>query len=249
MPLHQKLIKPMLVNSLLLSSSILYSNVNASLLSNSTLKFDAGVYVCLISGTFPNCMHGLTHVVSGSYMGFDTNGSQTVDLPERAALEEVQGINLGVIQSIGKIDKQYEHITGFGQHFSNSAINILSDDGSGNVTLDLSGWNMQWMYKSDSSAAFWGIENYSLGGGHPSYPDETGIATVTCDLDCSIGDRFILDYSVHTLPIEGDGNGLNNTQYELHLEGTISAVPLPAAVWLFGSGLVGLIGVARRKKS
>jgi hypothetical protein len=28
---------------------------------------------------------------------------------------------------------------------------------------------------------------------------------------------------------------------------TVSAVPVPAAVWLFGSGLVGLIGVARRK--
>ena len=30
---------------------------------------------------------------------------------------------------------------------------------------------------------------------------------------------------------------------------SIEAVPVPAAVWLFGSGLVGLIGVARRKKS
>ena len=28
-----------------------------------------------------------------------------------------------------------------------------------------------------------------------------------------------------------------------------SAVPIPAAVWLFGSGLVGLIGVARRKNA
>ena len=28
---------------------------------------------------------------------------------------------------------------------------------------------------------------------------------------------------------------------------TVSAVPLPASVWLFGSGLIGLIGVARRK--
>ena len=26
-------------------------------------------------------------------------------------------------------------------------------------------------------------------------------------------------------------------------------VPVPAAVWLFGSGLIGLVGVARRKKS
>ena len=30
--------------------------------------------------------------------------------------------------------------------------------------------------------------------------------------------------------------------------GDVSAVPVPAAVWLFGSGLVGLIGVARRKR-
>jgi len=31
--------------------------------------------------------------------------------------------------------------------------------------------------------------------------------------------------------------------------GDVSAVPVPAAVWLFGSGLLGLIGVARRKKA
>jgi hypothetical protein len=30
--------------------------------------------------------------------------------------------------------------------------------------------------------------------------------------------------------------------------GTWSVVPIPAAVWLFGSALIGLIGVARRKK-
>ena len=29
----------------------------------------------------------------------------------------------------------------------------------------------------------------------------------------------------------------------------VSFVPVPAAVWLFGSGLIGLIGVARRKKA
>jgi hypothetical protein len=33
------------------------------------------------------------------------------------------------------------------------------------------------------------------------------------------------------------------------LNGTVSAVPLPAAVWLLGSGLLGLVGMARRKKT
>lgn len=32
------------------------------------------------------------------------------------------------------------------------------------------------------------------------------------------------------------------------LDGDVSTVPVPAAVWLFGSGLIGLIGIARRKK-
>ncbi len=32
-----------------------------------------------------------------------------------------------------------------------------------------------------------------------------------------------------------------------NVEFTASAVPIPAAVWLFGSGLIGLVGMARRK--
>jgi len=32
-------------------------------------------------------------------------------------------------------------------------------------------------------------------------------------------------------------------------EYSVTLVPVPAAVWLFGSGLIGLIGVARRKKA
>ena len=30
---------------------------------------------------------------------------------------------------------------------------------------------------------------------------------------------------------------------------SVSAVPLPAAAWLFGSGIIGLVGLARRKWS
>ena len=42
---------------------------------------------------------------------------------------------------------------------------------------------------------------------------------------------------------------LTNTGAAISVVTNVSAVPVPAAVWLFGSGLLGLIGVARRKKS
>jgi len=41
----------------------------------------------------------------------------------------------------------------------------------------------------------------------------------------------------------GSGNSLHVTGY------SVSSVPVPAAVWLFGSGLLGLVGMARRKKA
>jgi len=40
-----------------------------------------------------------------------------------------------------------------------------------------------------------------------------------------------------------------NAAFDLTGAGLVSAVPVPAAIWLFGSGLVGLVGVARRKKA
>ena len=41
----------------------------------------------------------------------------------------------------------------------------------------------------------------------------------------------------------GDRIGLGEIAF------SVSEIPIPAAVWLFGSGLLGLIGVARRKKA
>lgn len=43
------------------------------------------------------------------------------------------------------------------------------------------------------------------------------------------------------------GNGQNSTLSGAVVFAETSAVPIPAAAWLFGSGLIGLISVARRK--
>jgi hypothetical protein len=81
----------------------------------------------------------------------------------------------------------------------------------------------------------------------------TGIATLVCTeagdgvSDCSAGDTYVLDYSAR-VPFD-DPSNFGGVQYALHLEGTIgAAVPVPAAVWLFGSGLLGLVGIARRRR-
>ena len=50
------------------------------------------------------------------------------------------------------------------------------------------------------------------------------------------------------------GSAAGNASWKLATDGTLSysvpaAVPLPAAVWLLGSGLIGMVGVARRKST
>ena len=61
---------------------------------------------------------------------------------------------------------------------------------------------------------------------------------------------FILRWS----SVISQGSSFDGSIARWRLEGTATmasapAVPVPAAVWLFGSGLLGLVGVARRKKS
>ena len=71
----------------------------------------------------------------------------------------------------------------------------------------------------------------------------------------------IMDQEVSLLTMEGTGvlsaDGFENTPanwtFSSQLSGSYSmtvstvVIPVPAAVWLFGSGLIGLVGVARRK--
>ena len=57
---------------------------------------------------------------------------------------------------------------------------------------------------------------------------------------------------IHTLDGNGDGiNGINlyiNSELVFIGDVELHSVPVPAAVWLFGSGLIGLAGFAKRKK-
>ena len=43
-------------------------------------------------------------------------------------------------------------------------------------------------------------------------------------------------------------NDTSGTQFSIPFASYATLIPIPSAVWLFGSGLIGLIGVARRRK-
>lgn len=52
------------------------------------------------------------------------------------------------------------------------------------------------------------------------------------------------DYHLHPQGLAGTG-----AAYTLSLWGSTAPVPVPAAVWLFGSGLAAMVGLARRRMS
>ncbi|VAW58714.1 hypothetical protein MNBD_GAMMA11-773 [hydrothermal vent metagenome] len=145
------------------------------------------------------------------------------------------------------IDVPWEFSSNTGMHQSVSPITVISQ-----TELDFAGWNVTWNgIPSIAMGGCQGGDPANNGGFSGCDTDQdgvddnfnTGIATVTIT-----GDTYVLDYFAN-VPA-GDPSGFGGAGYTLRLEGAIvHAVPVPAAVWLFGSGLLGLAGIARRKKA
>ena len=136
------------------------------------------------------------------------------------------------------IDNPWQFSGSTGMHQTTSNSNVLSAAGNA-ATVDMSGWSFDWNSISDIPLSGGGI------WGDPGIYSE-GIGRVVCGVDCGVNDTYTLDY--HGIIPAGDPSSLGGVSYGLHLEGAISAVPVPAAVWLFGSGLTGLLGIAKRKQ-
>jgi hypothetical protein len=84
--------------------------------------------------------------------------------------------------------------------------------------------------------------------------NDWGTHTLSITIDNALVGQILQFGATNTASnYEGSGvfydNICFNTSGDCDIGGPPSAVPVPAAVWLFGSGLLGLVGVARRRKS
>ena len=138
------------------------------------------------------------------------------------SLAGFNGIAMGVGNKQGgsvpfpNIDNPWSFFGQLGIHQTTTDVTILTDDGNGAVTLDLSGWDVSWN----------NIASIPLNARAQVAGFVDSIAQVTCMengdgvADCSFGDKYILEYSA-TVP-DGDPSNFGNVKYFLHLEGVIS---------------------------
>jgi len=98
------------------------------------------------------------------------------------------------------------------------------------MAADFSAWEVMWNGSSFEQ------------GPRPSNTGPFVLADGTYNL---LTQEYVLDWTSQI-----KGGPFNGVPAKWHLEGivaNVSAVPLPAAVWLFGSGLLVMLGVSRRK--
>ena len=201
-------------------------------------------YICNAGvGTPPDdCSYG-TNVTSGSWFGMDGNGNGSISNAEKVRivsmntldfnnLDPATGSHSGSITGKEGVKSDiWEFFGGVGMDYLTSPI---VDNGDG--TLDMTGWTITWN----------GIAAIPMGGDTANFAGDTGIGSISCDTAaCDVGENYTLTYSAH-VPL-GDPSGIGGVLYQLNLVGTVALVPVPAAVWLFGSGLLGMVGIARRK--
>ena len=218
-----------------------YGAQAAAVNNGDTLSIASGVPLLDTNGNQVN-------ISSGSYFGMDSNGNGKISGTEKVALQEgTTGLVIGTTTTAGAshggqvVAGDTNAITAPWEFFGNTGSDYVTTAVTGDTTagLDLSGWTVTWN----------GIAAIPMNTGAWETGFTNGVANFTWN--GTDGGAYSLDYSA-TVPT-GDPSGFGDVFYHLHLEGTAAlagapAVPVPAAVWLFGSGLMGLVGVARRKK-
>lgn len=182
------------------------------------------------------------NVSSGSFFAFDVQNKQTIqDIWKFAITPSTDGgIVVGQTQSSGTIDS----IDWYGNIFSDYSTTAVT--GGTTSGLNMSGWNlMEWgvVPASMGSGAWTPLNCAAEGVACSGYADGVGVF----NWSGVYGDAFTLDYAAR---FPSTDSNFAYVRVFYHFEGTVvaaSTVPVPAAAWLFGSGLMGLLGMVRRR--
>lgn len=147
-------------------------------------------------------------------------------------------IIMGVPQGNGAFVTNFEPTTGYPGYVNTQGGATVPPTGpvgdisaSGVFTLSLSGWGM---YADIFSPV------YQL----PQFPDA---GTLTTSVQQISANQWYYTADWTHIITTAEYIDLSGNTATWHLEGIVTTVPLPAAIWLLGAGLFGLLGVAGRR--
>ena len=222
--------KKTLVSVAISTTLLTATSATAALPDPAILNFDAGAKECVLgvdTTTATGCQYDV-QTTTGSYFSMDADGSGSVSDSEKTPISNNYGIfvdGITIQLAAGShsgtpdgsetydIDVPWSFFGNTGMHQTTLPVSVTGYDTSGNVTLDFAGWSVAWN----------GIADIPMGGDPDNFASDTGIATLTCAVDCSLTDTFTLSYAAH-VPL-GDASGFGGVPYTLYLEGTIGSPP------------------------